>query len=123
MRADPTTLRAYGLLLHGHEKFYHYTKPANSQARNLYKRASDLDPGFARAWAALSKTHNVDWRYQWSRNPNASLDHALDLALTAVSLDDLDARGHSELGFTYLYRKQNALSITEYERAHSLKSQ
>jgi adenylate cyclase len=120
LRADPTTLRAYGLLLHGHEKFYRYTKPANTQARNLYKRASDLDPGFARAWSALSKTHNVDWRYQWSRNPTASLDHALDLALTAVSLDDLDARGHSELGFTYLYRKQNALSITEYERAHSL---
>ncbi|MGH6891815.1 MAG: adenylate/guanylate cyclase domain-containing protein, partial [Dongiaceae bacterium] len=120
LRADPSTLRAYGLLLRGHEKFYRYTKPANSEARSLYKRASGLDPGFARAWAALSKTHNVDWRYQWSRHPNASLDHALELAQTAVSLDDLDARGHSELGFTYLYRKQNALSIAEYERAHGL---
>jgi adenylate cyclase len=120
LRADPSTLRAYGLLLRGHEQFYLYTKPTNSHARSFYKRASDLDPSFARAWAALSKTHNVDWRYQWSRHPKASLDHALELARTAVSLDDLDARGHSELGFTYLYRRQNALSIAEYKRAHDL---
>jgi len=120
LRAAPATLRAYGLLLRGHEQFYLYTKPANSHARTLYKRASDLDPSFARAWAALSKTHNIDWRYQWSRHPKASLDHALELARTAVSLDDLDARGHSELGFTYLYRKQNSLSIAEYQRAHEL---
>jgi TolB-like protein/class 3 adenylate cyclase/Tfp pilus assembly protein PilF len=120
LRADPATLRAYGLLLRGHEKFYLYTKPANGQARRLYKRATTLDPSFARVWAALSKTHNVDWRYAWSRQPAASLDHALELAKTAVSLDDLDARGHSELGFTYLYRRQNALSIAEYERARGL---
>jgi len=120
LRTDPSTLRAYGLLLRGHEQFYLYTKPANSHARSFYKRASDLDPSFARAWAALSKTHNVDWRYQWSKHPNASLDHALELARTAVSLDELDARGHSELGFTYLYRKQNALSLAEYKRAREL---
>ena len=120
LRAEPSTLRAYGLLLRGHEKFYLYTKPANGEARNLYKRASGLDPSFSRAWAALSKTHNVDWRYHWSRQPKASLDHALELAKTAVSLDDLDARGHSELGFTYLYRKEITLSIGEYERAHRL---
>ena len=120
LRADPSTLRAYGLLLRGHEQFYLYTKPSNATARGLYKRSSDLDPSFARAWAALSKTHNIDWRYQWSRHPKASLDHALELARTAVSLDDLDARGHSELGFTYLYRKQIAHSIAEYKRAHDL---
>lgn len=120
LRADSSTLRAYGLLLRGHEQFYLYTKPSNSHARGLYKRASELDPSFARAWAALSKTHNIDWRYQWSRHPQASLDHALELARTAVSLDDHDARGHSELGFTYLYRKQIALSISEYGRAREL---
>lgn len=120
LRAKPSMLQAYGLLLRGHERFYLYTRPGNGEARGLYKRASGLDPSFARAWSALSKTHNIDWRYHWSRHPKASLDHALELAKTSVSLDDLDARGHSELGFTYLYRKQIGLSIGEYERAHGL---
>jgi tetratricopeptide (TPR) repeat protein len=120
LRADPAGLAAYGFLLRGHEIFHKYTKTGNSKARQLYKRALDLDPVFCRAYAALSKTHNIDWRYSWSRSPSGSLALALELAERAVDLDELDARGHGELGFAYLYHRQVDRALAEYERARTL---
>jgi tetratricopeptide (TPR) repeat protein len=86
----------------------------------LFERARRVDPGYGRAYAALSRTFNLDWRYAWSRDPVASLDRALELAELALRYDPLDARGHAELGFACLYRKQHDASLAAYERAVEL---
>jgi TolB-like protein/Flp pilus assembly protein TadD len=113
----PADLEAYGLVLQGQQKLFHYTREDNSQARDMYMAALNVDARYARAFAAISRTYNFDWRYSWADSPQEALNKALDLARTAVSLDEHDARGYAELGFVNLYRKHHERSIEAYRRS------
>ena len=116
----PSELSAYGLILRGQFLTHQYRRAANRRARYLFERARQADPGYGRSYAALSRTFNLDWRYAWSRNPSASLDHAVELAELAIRYDPLDARGHAELGFACLCRKQHDAALAAFERAIEL---
>jgi adenylate cyclase len=116
----PAELSAYGLLLRGQYLTHRYQRAANLEARFLFERARRLDPGYGRSYAALSRTFNLDWRYAWSDNPGAALDRALELAELAIQYDPFDARGHAEVGFACLYRRQHEASLAAYERAIDL---
>ena len=115
----PAELSAYGLLLRGQYLTHRYQRAANLEARFLFERARQLDPGYGRSYASLSRTFNLDWRYAWSDDPRGSLDRALELAELAIQYDPLDARSHAEVGFACLYRKQHQASLIAYERARS----
>jgi TolB-like protein/class 3 adenylate cyclase/Flp pilus assembly protein TadD len=113
----PRDMRAYGLVLRGHQLVQRYTKEANAHARLLFDEALGFSRNYGRAYGGLSRTHNLDWRYSWSAKPNSSLDAAVDLAQKAIQLDPLDARGFAELGFAMLYQKRHEESLAEYSRA------
>jgi adenylate cyclase len=116
----PESLDSYELLLRGLEFYFLHTRPANRQARSCFRRAIRMDPGFARAYSALSKTYNLDWRYRWSKDPDRSLAAALEFARLSVQMDRMDARGHAELGFAHLYRRELDESLAAYEEALEL---
>ncbi len=120
MKAETEDLQAYSLVLRGQELLFLHEKRSNTMARKHYERAVEIDPGYSRAYAAMSRTLNYDWRYSWDENASRLLDRALDLAQQAVHLDNFDARGYSELGFVHLYKKQHDASIASYERALKL---
>jgi tetratricopeptide (TPR) repeat protein len=94
-----------------------FSKQANLHARRLFEEAAELAPTYARAHSAISRTHNLDWRYSWSRNPPASLETAVEMARKAIQLDRLDSRAFAELGFAHLYRKRHDESLADYRRA------
>jgi hypothetical protein len=51
------------------EPWYTHTKERNAQARELFLRASELDPGFAAAWGWLATAHINDYVSQWTASP------------------------------------------------------
>jgi len=114
------SLRAYGLILRGQDLSFRFRPESNSHARRLFEEARDLDPRYGRSYAAISRTFNVEWRYNWASDPEAALNEALNLARRAVEYDDLDARGYSEMGLAHLYKKQHDESLAAYERALEL---
>jgi TolB-like protein len=116
----PRDMRAYGLVLRGHHLVQQYAKDANAHARRLFNEAMGIAPEYGRAHSAMSRTHNLDWRYSWSTEPDSSLNAAVELARRAVNLDQMDARGFAELGFAYLYKQRHDESIAEYLRATTL---
>lgn len=116
----PRDMLAYGLVLRGQHLVELHTKEGNAHARRLFDEALTVAPDYGRAYSSLSRTHNLDWRYSWSKSPDESLVSALALARRAVELDMLDARGFSELGFANLYMKQHDRALAEYERALAL---
>ena len=120
LSASPPDLRAYGLILRGQDLSFNYRQETNSYARRLFEEAATIDPGYGRPYAGMSRTFNLSWRYRWAASPEASLDKAVDLALQATRYDNLDARGFSELGFAYLYKRQHEESLNAYERAIEL---
>ena len=113
----PSDLEAYGLVLQGQQRIFRYTRDDNQEARKLYEAALDIDPRYARAIAAVSRTLNLAWRYSWTGSPDKALDEALEFARQAALLDETDARGFGELGFVHLYRKEHEASINAYTRA------
>jgi adenylate cyclase len=117
---DPHDMRAYGLVLRGQQLILNFTKEANAHARRLFEEALELAPDFGRAYSAISRTHNLDWRYQWSASPDSSLAAAVDFARRAIERDSLDARAYAEFGYAHLYHKRIDESVTEYQRALAL---
>lgn len=116
----PANLAAYGFVLQGQKYIFSYTRDGVSHARSLYESALGSDPRYARAFAAKSRTLNLDWRYDWANDRDVALDTALDLAQNAINIDTQDARGFGELGFAHLYRKEYEAAISAYERATQL---
>jgi TolB-like protein len=116
----PRDMRAYGLVLRGQHLLLQYRKDATLHARRLFEEALEIAPDYARIYSALSRTHNLDWRYSWSATPEESLEAAVELARRAVELDRLDARGFAELGFAKLYKKRHDEALADYARAMAL---
>jgi len=113
-------LRAYGLMLRGQHLVFRYRRESTLHARRLFEQAIAVDPGYGRAYAGMSRTYNLVWRYRWDRDPEACLERAATLAGEAITRDPLDARGFAELGFAHLYRREYEASLAAYERALSL---
>ncbi len=119
-RRPPTTnLDAYEHFLRGLEYYWRRTREANTQARQMFERAIELDPNFATAYAWLSRTCVVDWMFQWNDDPQI-LERALALAQRATALDDSSLRAYQTRAYVFLLRKQFDQAIVEAERAVAL---
>src|SRR3546814_10170588 len=79
--AKSTDLRAYGLVLRGHELIHSFSKETTLHARRLFGQATDLDPSYARAYASISRTFNLAWRYAWVDSPGEALERAIQIEI------------------------------------------
>jgi adenylate cyclase len=118
--AYPHDMRSYGLLVRGQHLVLQFNKEANAHARRLFEEAIRFAPQYSRAHSAISRTHNLDWRYSWSDNPDDSLESAIAFARAAKKLDRLDARGFAELAYALLYRRRHEEALSEYAHAIAL---
>ncbi|MET1027635.1 MAG: adenylate/guanylate cyclase domain-containing protein [Dongiaceae bacterium] len=117
-RKPPTSLEAYECVLRGDA--LPFDDPASeAEARHLYERAIELDPGYARAYAFLSQSECLSWIADMGPS-DAGLDRALDLAKKAVQLDGNDYQCQANLGWTYLYRQTYDLAEHHYKSALEL---
>jgi len=112
-------LEAYDCSLRGLDYFFRFTKKTNTQAREMFERAIDLDPEYALAYSSLGFTYWMGWAFGWSQDPQ-SLEQASELAQKAISLDDSVSGAHSLLGKVYLWKKQYDQAIAELEKTIAL---
>jgi TolB-like protein/class 3 adenylate cyclase len=104
IRRIPTeNLTAYESVLRGVEYLRGRGKSANAQARQMFERAIELDPGFAMPYVGLSITYRREWLFSWSSDPQ-TMERAFELAQKAISLDDSYASAYTELGMIYLWK-------------------
>jgi adenylate cyclase len=122
----PAAWEAYECYLRGAEAFFLHTtrrtKVSLYDARRLLERSLAIDPGYVRAAAMLSRTHLHAYMEPFDGDylSHAALDRALELAETAVHLDDRLPQARAQLGDVLLYKRQHNASIAEYERAAAL---
>ena len=105
--------------LRGQAYLWRFTREVNSQARQLFERAIELDPQYAGAYAVLSWTHLQDWLLQWSQDPQ-TLASAFVVAQRAVGLNDSLPLAHTMLGIAYALQKRHEQAIAECEWAITL---
>jgi adenylate cyclase len=122
----PAAWEAYEYYLRGAEAFFLHTtrrtKASLYDARRLLEQCLAIDPDYARAAAVLSRTHLHAYMEPFDGDylSPAALDRALEMAETAVHLDDRLPQARAQLGDVLLYKRQHDASIAEYERAVAL---
>jgi adenylate cyclase len=117
-RRKPTSdLAAYDCFLQGREGIERRSDP--EAAAQLFRRAIELDPNFAQAYAWLGRTNIL--RFHLELQP-ARLDEAIKLAQQALLLDEADAWSHAVLAHAYMIGGHHDLAGLHLDRAMALNS-
>jgi TolB-like protein len=119
-RKPPNNLDAWDCYQRGMWNFWAFTTPGFDQAEALYRRAIEIDPGFARAHGALAYVNVQRALYDAPGDRQAHLDAALQQARTCVALDDRDAFCRCVLGRALCLVRRNDEASAELELAMDL---
>jgi adenylate cyclase len=119
-RKPPESLDAWETYQRGLWHLWSFTRDDSAEAQRLLRRAQELDPGFATAYAFESYSHYLDAMLGFAEAPAESLAAALAAAKKALASDDKDPVAYFALGRVYMMRGQHDASVAELETAISL---
>jgi len=115
---------AWEYFMRGAELFRRFTAKDNPHARDLFEKAIELDPQFARAYANLAATYRQDSNGRWSQDPQTSEDLAYRMAQKAVELArrELEPKPSlpfalEQIGWVLLYREKHQEAMQAAEEA------
>lgn len=116
-RRRETTPEAYDMFLRGQQKYLQFSRETNLEAREFFLRATELDPGYARAWAIAANTHLTTISASWSPSPEKTIRQAKALALKALELDPTVREVHFALGSAYLRERDFDKALASTSRS------
>jgi adenylate cyclase len=112
-------LEAYDYDLRGWEYFFMVTREGFLKAREMWEKATQLDPKYAEAYAGVGLTYYFEALYQWSGDPQA-FDEAYQWAQKAIALNDSEPEAYMLLGNLDLTKRHYDQAMSEGQRAVSL---
>jgi Tfp pilus assembly protein PilF len=83
----------------------------------MYRKAIELDPTFARAYAGLALTYTADYRNQWTTDHTGAMVKAFELAHTALQIDPHIPEVHGVLGYVHSVRREHPQAIKYLHQA------
>ncbi len=111
-------VQAYDYYLRG-RKFFHQNRRTSLEfARQMFTRAIDVDPNYARAYAGIADCCSILFMYFDARESN--LKQADKASQKALHLDPDLAEAHSARGLSYSLSKEYEKAEKEFEVAMSL---
>jgi tetratricopeptide (TPR) repeat protein len=99
---------------------YKFRPADNGQAAQLFQRALQLDPSFARAYAGLSFTHFQNVFLELTPDRQAQIDLAMQSATASLAADERDPAAHWAMGRAHWLRGERAQSLAELQRSIDL---
>jgi TolB-like protein/class 3 adenylate cyclase/Flp pilus assembly protein TadD len=118
-RRETESLQAYDYVLRGRQQLARLSREGVAKARELFEKAVDLDPGYARAHTNLGLLYYNEWRL-WGRNRNENLARAVEYGRKAVAQDDRSAGTHTLLAVVHHYLGEQNEAEIEAQRALAL---
>ncbi len=100
----PENLDAWSIYHLGLQHMYRFNRADNLIAAGHFERATKLEPGFARAFAARSFTSFQSAFLKYSKDPDAEVEDARRFAEKCVELDPVDPFGNFTLGRAHWLR-------------------
>jgi DNA-binding winged helix-turn-helix (wHTH) protein/TolB-like protein/Flp pilus assembly protein TadD len=113
-------LEAYDNFVHGQALFLVRQSELNDKARAFYRKAVELDPTFARAYAGLAMTYAMDYRLRPSGDASPALDRAREFAETASLIDPDIPEVYWALAFVYAQSRRHEQAIEFLQKAIEL---
>jgi adenylate cyclase len=95
-------------------------KGDNVKARALFRRATELDSHFSRAFSGLAVSHAQELTYGWSESPAQAVADGLTAADRSVVLGEGDPRAHVALGDLSGFAGQFDRAVAAHTRATEL---
>ena len=114
------SLDAYDAFLRAQSHFLARQADENDAARALYRRALDIDPKFARAYAGLAMTYAIEPRLRPGIDAAGALRRAGELAESARLIDASIPEVHWAIGFVHAQARRHEDAIRSLERAIEL---
>ncbi len=114
------SLEAYDDFLRGQALFLVRRTADNEEARHFYRKALELDPNFARAYAGLAMTYAMEFRLRPSGRSSPALARAFELAETARQIDPDIPEVYWALAFVYAQSRRHQQAIESLQKAIEL---
>jgi adenylate cyclase len=108
---------AYDYVLRARSHMQQPTRAGSAQARELLRRAIELDSASAPAYAALADTYFMPVVMGWAESPAQSLARADEMAHKALALDAGQTRAYVTLGRIHLLHHRFSEADAELRRA------
>jgi adenylate cyclase len=90
------------------------------QATACFRRAIEIDPTYAAAYAGLGLAYTLDYQNHWSDAPETSLGQAERFTGAAIAMDDQDPFGHFVASIVAMFKKDYERWAHEADKALSL---
>jgi len=108
-RKHPASLAAYEYYLRGQTAWLRWSEEANEEARALFEKALELDPGLARGHTGLASVFLNYYRWGYGEMPrDEALARALASARKARELAPFDYYTHNVLAYIHMRSKSLA---------------
>lgn len=119
-RRHTRNLEAYELFLRGQAALLLREDSGNELARQMFRRAIELDATFARAYSGLALTYAADYRNGWARDNAVALERAFELARTANEINPDIPETYWALAYVHAQRRQHQQALAYLEKSLSL---
>jgi adenylate cyclase len=119
-RKPPESLGAWECYQRGLWHVYQHKAEDSAKGQDLFRRAIEMDPGFAAPHAALGFSLYYEVVGGLVSDPGDRLTRALAEARAAVAADEWDAFGHEVLGRILLLHGEHDASIAAHEASLAL---
>ena len=86
-------------------------------AKKLIDQALEIDSNYSSAWTTMAAMYWQESVFEWSSNPDESLQEALIAAQKAIAADVNDPEGYSVLGNIYMVQGDSKQAIEMCEKA------
>lgn len=110
--------KAYEFFLRGLGYFGRHTSQDNRYARQMFRQALAIEPGFGRAWAGLAYTHGFEYLYYDAAEAN--LDEACHASQRALELAPERTESHVSAGMVRCMSKQYGEAESAFKKAIDL---
>lgn len=113
-------IKAYDYYLKGRDYYWRLGKEELEFAIQMYKKALEVDPQYALAYAGLADTYAYQYEAYYDRSLSL-LDKAEETSKRALALDYDLPEAHRALGRVYKEKRDYQESIGEFKKAIELK--
>jgi adenylate cyclase len=115
-----SNVAAYETWLRAREFLTRGTRDSVVEAREMYRRAIEIDPKFAAPHAGLALAAMSDYVSDWALDPAQALNEAERWARRSVELNDQEPVSHMALGGVLLWRRDHEGALAECRRMIAL---
>jgi len=118
LRKHPENLDAYDFVLRGLDLLYRLRREEFEQARDMFQRAIELEPGYATPYALSANWYSIRIGQGWSVNLSEDVEAVNRLATAALERDPFDTRALALCGHvrSFLFRDCEG-AIVLFQRA------